>query len=277
MKTNLRFFGLVGTVSMALVASACSGGAELDSQGIDEEKAQAMAEDFEFVPADEGDRPVTSMEAVGKDSALTGKGASEVTRGFTWYEQISIPNGATVTYETRDGNDTIDPVLVLFMRTAPWNSTQWIASPYTDKVGIRTLAQNDDANPPERNARITWTNREGQAIQAWVMGFAWSNKVGELEVLKDGASIGRKSFASGSVKTSTTAGQVYTTGGGDPVLFAFSTNTDPQQRDLGAWNDDDPQGGTDSRIPGFTNQAMWLVPMVYPSFSRQAGTTTINY
>jgi len=272
MKQYLRSLSLLSLGSVALFVSACSAG--MDGEAIDEEKAQAMAEDFDYVPsAEEENTPVMSMEDVAKGDELVGKGSIGVTRGFTWYERVDIANGATITYETTGGSDTIDPVLVLFMRTSPWNSTQWIASPYQQKVGIRTLAVNDDTSG--RNSKITWTNNQGQTIHAWVMGFAYNNRTGNLTVKKNGSSIGSKPFASGSARVSSTAGEVYTTGGGDPVLFAFERYLD--QTDNGAWNDDDPNGGTDSRIVGFTNRSMWVVPMVYPSFSRTAGTSTVHY
>ncbi len=274
--SHFRSLSLLGVTTFALFASACSS-AELDSEPLDEGKAQAMAEDFEFAPdeADSTDAPVNDMEGPGKDEGLVGKGSDNVTRGFTWYEQVSIPAGTTVTYRTEGGAwNGVDPVLVLFMRTSPWNSTDWVASPWTQKVGLRTLAQNDDSSGADSS--ITWTNNEAQPINAWVMGFAWENRTGSLRVYKDGADLGYKAFASGSVRRSSNAGEVYTTGGGDPVLFAFETSLD--QQDNGAWNDDDPTGGTDSRIQGFTNRLMWLVPVVYYSqVTRNAGTSTIYY
>jgi hypothetical protein len=87
---------------------------------------------------------------------------------------------------------------------------------------------------------------------------------------------GRKHIASGSWQKNNGATTLWTTGGGNPLLLAFP---DQVEAGYGARNDDNPNGGTESRLTGLTsNVVYWVVPMVYPSTSdRETGITAINY
>lgn len=278
MRTSVAILGLVGAGSLSILAAGCAAEPISEKEAAameeDERKIAAAAEDFEYAPTEEALAEISAANERGKDEPLVGKGSDDRNRGFTWSEAVVLQLNETVTFETANGNDTIDPVLVLYMRHSPWNSATWVGYPYNEKVGITTLAQNDDTSG--RNARISYTNNTGNVLNTWVMGFAWANRVGSLPVYKNGAYIGDKPFTSGSIRVYSSAGQVYTTGGGDPVLFAFDTFAGSGAGN-GAWNDDDPNGGTDARITGYTDKLMWLVPMVYHSHSRTEGVSTIHY
>jgi hypothetical protein len=256
-----RTFGAV--LMLAGAAAGCSGA----EPGPDGQPGLPGEEDFEFAPHSE---PTSDKQA--RADELSAKGSSNVSYGPAYTIPVTIAPGQTVTYSTSGGTDTQDPVLVLFRRHD--NSTNF-GSPYTQRPGLQTLAINDDISPPARDSSIIYQNLSGTTENARLMLFAYGSNVGEVTLAGSGLSAAVVSFDAGSTKASGTAGVAWTsgsTGGGDPWLFMFD---DIPGQGNGAWNDDDPAGGTyESRIAGATGAYMWYVAHQY---STSTGSTTINY
>lgn len=255
---------LVITLGLSLAAAACGDADQLDVEATED----ASAESFEYAPNEIDADAVIDAKAE-EEADLTGKGSMTLPRGTTFYTPVTITNGRTMQWTTTEGTDGVDTVLVLFRRHD--NSTTFVGSPWTEKVGIQTLAINDDYGDGNYSS-ISYTNTSGRTENAWLMAFAYSDRTG-IARINGTINYGRRYFTAGGLKKSSTAGQAYTTGGDDPVLFAFDSEAGLGN---GAWNDDDPLGGTlESRIQGLTNLSMWLVPVAIAG--RTAGTSTVYY
>src|SRR5512145_1612489 len=114
MTSKIRSLSLLSLGSMAILATACGSAGEIDESPVSEEKANAMAEEFEFAP-DEADAAPALSPAPDKDKdggVLVGKGAFTYPLGKTWNEAVTIQNGETVTFESVGGQaGGVDPVL----------------------------------------------------------------------------------------------------------------------------------------------------------------------
>lgn len=251
-------------LGLSLAAAACG---DADQLGVEAGEG-ASAEAFEYAP-DEMDADAILDAKAEEEADLTGKGSMTLPRGNTFYTPVTITNGRTMQWTTSEGTDGVDTVLVLFRRHD--NSTTFVSNPWTDKVGIQTLAINDDYGNGYYS-QISYTNTSGRTENAWLMAFAYNDRTG-IAKISGTINYGNRYFTAGGLPRSSTAGQAYTTGGDDPVLFAFDSTAGLGN---GAWNDDDPLGGTyESRIQGLTNLSMWLVPVALTG--RTAGTSTVYY
>lgn len=241
-------------------AAACSGAEEPAPGG--EKVAVPSDEVFEFAP--EG-AEVASEKAVQEDG-LEAKGSVTRKFGSTFNMPVTISPGQTVSYSTSGGSVDVDPVLVLFHRHD--NSTEFSAYPYTQRVGIQTLALNDDTNV--RHAAISYTNNTGTTLNARLMVFAWADRTGQVQL----SGVGLVDVLAGSTVQSGTAGMAWTSGSttavgtADPWLFMFDYV--PGQGN-GVWNDDS-NGTRESTITNATGALMWYVAHGFNS-----GTTTINF
>jgi hypothetical protein len=256
-----RFIAIIG---LSLAAAACGDADQFDLDATEE----ASATDFEYAPDDLDEEAI--IDAKAEDEAdLTGKGSMTLPRGRTFYTPVTIANNQTVSWYTTDGSTGVDTVLVLFRRHD--NSSTFVSSPWTAKIGLQTLAVDDDGGAG-RYSSLSYKNTSGRTENAWLMGFAYNSSTGTARI-NGTINYGIRSFTAGGLPRSSTAGQAYTTGGGDPVLFAFDRSAGLGN---GAWNDDDPiAGGLESRIQGLTNLSMWLVPVAIGS--RPTGTSTVYY
>jgi hypothetical protein len=216
---------------------------------------------FEFAPDGE---EVSTEKAIQEDD-LVAKGSVSRPYGSTFVTPITIGVNQSVAFSTSGGSVGADPVLVLFRRHD--NSTTFSAFPYTQRVGIQTLAINDDT--VGLHSSISYTNTSGVAENAFLMAFAFGASTGQV-VLSGG--FGLVNIAAGSVRTSGTAGQASTSGsGGDPWLFTFDLSPGLGN---GVWNDDVTSNpvNRESLITGATSLTMWYVAHGFNS-----GTTTINF
>jgi hypothetical protein len=219
-------------------------------------------EGFDFAP--EGKDTASAKDAESAELAAKGSANRPYGPGYTF--PVTIAPGQTVSYSTSGGTSTADPVLVLFRRHD--NSTNF-GSPYTQRPGIQTLAINDDTSGYD--SAISYKNNSGVTENARLMLFAYGGNVGQVTL----SGVGLVTFSAGSIKTDGTAGEAWTSGssgGADPWLFTFDAIAGQGN---GAWNDDDPAGGTyESRISSATSTTMWYVAHQYSS---STGTTTINF
>jgi hypothetical protein len=242
-------------------AAGCSDAGE--SGPSDAKVAIPSDEVFEFAP--EG-AEVTGEKAI-QEEGLAAKGSAARKYGSTHVQPVTIAPGQTVSYSTSGGTLNVDPVLVLFHRHD--NSTTFGGWPYTDRVGIQTLAINDDTNG--YHSAISYTNNTGITLNAHLMVFAWADSTGDVEL----SGVGLVPVAAGSIKTNGNAGVASTSGSvgpsgwtPDPWLFMFDAT--PGEGN-GAWNDDS-NGTRESTITGATSATMWYVAHGFHS-----GTTTINF
>lgn len=241
---------------LGFAAAGCSVGSDPAPTG---EKVVLPSEEvFEFAP--EGAE--INMEKTPQEDALEAKGAYSRTFGPTYTQAVTIAPGQTVSYSTSGGTAGVDPVLVLFRRHD--NLAAFPVS-YTERVGIQTLAINDDTNG--WHSAISYTNNTGQTENARLMVFAWSNNTGQVNL----SGVGLVDVRAGSVLTAGNAGEAWTsgsTGSGDPWLFTFDTSYGGN----GVWNDDIGGGVYESKITGATSLTMWYVAHGWGA----GGTTTIN-
>jgi hypothetical protein len=221
-----------------------------------------------------------AAEAVAPDVDETLMAFKDIACGNTFFRADTVPANGQLTYATSGATSTRDPVLVMIMRTNPWNSTSGPTTPpYTDQVQIRTLAQNDNRAPGNYNSFITFTNPEGYDYNVWVMGFLAPNKTdyGTLSVTRtrtgSGSTTTTESFTSGSWKMAC-GPDVFTSNSTiDPVLFGFDT---VNMSTNGAWNDDcvdGPPGNRESCFHHFSGATMYFT---CNSFYGSAGTTRIS-
>lgn len=240
---------------LAFAASGCAVGSDAAPTG---EKVVLPSEEvFEFAP--EGAEIHVEKEV--QEDPLEAKGASSRSFGPTYTQAVTIAHGQSVSFSTSGGSVGVDPVLVLFRRHD--NLAAFPVS-FTERPGIQTLAINDDS--VGLHSSITYTNTSGRTENARLMVFAWSNSTGQVEL----SGVGLVDVRAGSVLTSGTAGQAWTTGStgsGDPWLFLFDTASGGN----GAWNDDS-NGTLESTITGATSLTMWYVAHGWGA----GGTTTIN-
>jgi hypothetical protein len=240
---------------LSLAASGCAVGSDAAPTG---EKVVLPSEEvFEFAP--EGVE--INVEKAEQEDPLEAKGAFSRTFGPTYTQAVTIANGQTVSFSTSGGTVGVDPVLVLFRRH---DNLAAFPVNYTERVGIQTLAINDDS--VGIHSSITYTNTTGVTENARLMVFAWNNSTGQVNL----SGVGTVDVRAGSVRTSGTAGQAWTTGStgsGDPWLFTFDLGFGGN----GVWNDDS-NGTFESTITGATSLTMWYVAHGWGA----GGTTTIN-
>lgn len=249
-----RLFSIVGCSIVLSLAAGCSVEALEADPG--EKIAEPSVEEFAYAPDDE----TAVGEKVTPDDSLSPKGAYNRKYGSTYNTALTIANGQTVSYQTSGGTAGVDPVLVLFRRHD--NSTEFAAWPYTQRVGIQTLAINDDTNG--LHSSITYTNRSGRTENAFLMVFAYGDSTGKVTL----SGVGEVDVAAGSVIAAGNAGRAWTTNSnGDPWLFTFDVSAGLGN---GAWNDDS-NGGRESEITSATSLTMW-----YVAHGWHSGTTTIN-
>jgi hypothetical protein len=250
----------VGAVVLLAFSAACSS-AEEPAPG---EKVIVPSEDvFEFAP----DGAEVAVDKAVQEHGLEAKGSESRPFGTTFVQPVTIAPNQNVSYSTSGGSVGVDPVLVLFHRHD--NSTEFSAFPYTQRVGIQTLAINDDTNG--LHSSISYTNNTNITLNAYVMVFAWAGAIGQVEL----SGVGLVNASAGSVKTSGTAGVASTSGstafgGGTPDPWLFIFDATPGQGN-GAWNDDS-NGTRESTITGASSSFMWYVAHGFNS-----GTTTINF
>jgi hypothetical protein len=248
--------------SMLLLTLAAGCASAVESDDLTGGKEVIPSEEvFEFAP----DGEEVSTEKAPQEDDLVAKGSASRPYGQTFVTPITIGVNQTVAYSTSGGSVGADPVLVLFRRHD--NSTTFSAFPYTERVGIQTLAINDDTVGV--HSSISYTNTNGFTENAFLMAFAWAGSTGQV-VLSGG--FGLVNIAAGSIRTSGTAGQAWTSGSnGDPWLFTFDLI--PGQGN-GVWNDDVTSNpiNRESLITGATSTTMWYVAHGFNS-----GTTTINF
>jgi hypothetical protein len=240
---------------LAFAASGCAVGS--DSAPTGEKVVLPSEEVFEFAP--EGVE--IEVDKTAQESPLEAKGAFSRSFGPTYNAAVTIAPGQTVSYSTSGGSVGVDPVLVLFRRH---DNVASFGFPYTERVGIQTLAINDDTNG--LHSSISWTNNTGSTANARLMVFAWGNSTGQVNVTGHGL----VDVRAGSVRTTGTAGKAWTTasGGGDPWLLMFNNGPGFD----GVWNDDTTDVNRESTIQGATTIEMWYVAHGWGA----GGTTTIN-
>jgi hypothetical protein len=262
---NIVRYSIASSLLLAFAAIGCAGADESGQfEGEAFEKGEEGADqdsNFDFAPEAE-----TITDKAAYEAELAAKGSSTVTLGSTFYSAVTIGINQTVTYTTSNRVGNTDPVLVLFQRTTPWNQNKFGGSPFTERPGVATLAVDDDS-AGNLNSTITWHNNTGVVINAFLMAFAYGNNTGSADI----NGFGTVQIRAGSVKTSGTQGWAGTSAStGDPWLCAFDIAPNSGS---GAWNDDSPLGGTESRINNFTSNTMWYVGHAWSG----SGTTTISY
>jgi hypothetical protein len=251
-----RTFGAVLVLAGAAVGCAVDAG----DAGPGEAASLPGEDGFEFAP---DVAPTSDKDAESAD--LSAKGSENRPFGRTFTVGVTIAPGQTVSYSTSGGSNSNDPVLVLFRRHD--NSTNF-GSPWTQRPGLQTLAINDDTN--FRDAFISYTNNSGITENARLMVFAYGGNVGDVTLSGHGVVTTR----AGSIKAQGTAGVAWTSGSSgalDPWLFMFDAV--PGEGN-GAWNDDDPAGGYESKISNATSALMWYVVHGHQD---NLSSTTINF
>jgi hypothetical protein len=264
----LRINGVAIVCALAAAGTGCSG------QAAGEDGSEPNVEAFEFVP-EETQAPVAKPEP---GDELFGKGADVRPFGAAYIVPVVIPPGQTVSYQTSSlhGSPDVDTVLALFRRHD--NVADLPAG--SARVGIQTLALNDDFNPPIRWSSLSYTNTSGQTENAYLMLFGYGGSLGWVQL----SGVGAVEVLAGSTAGSGTAGVAFTSAttikpgvplDPDPWLYMFDYV--PGQGN-GAFNDDGFPTGRDSKITDATGATMWYVASAYtgPNGS-SSGTTTINY
>lgn len=263
--TNMNMTYVRYPVPSMLLLALAAGCANAADSGEHTEGKEVIPSDevFEFAP--EGEEVVAEKKL--QDDALVAKGSVSRPYGQTFNEAITIGIGQTVTYSTSGGSVNADPVLVLFRRHD--NSPAFSEFPYTQQVGIRTLAINDDT--VGLHSSISYTNTSGAVENAFVMAFAYGSSTGQV-MLSDGFGSSRLvTIGAGSVVTSTASGLAWTSqSGGDPWLFAFDLSPGSNN---GGWQDDSGSSpvNRESLLLGLPSVQMWFVMHGFNS-----GTTTLN-
>lgn len=254
-KSHVRH-SVAASLVLAFAASGCAVGSDEAPTG---EKVVLPSEEvFEFAP--EGVEIEVEKEV--QESPLEAKGAFSRVFGSTYNTAVTLAPGQSVSYSTSGGSVGVDPVLVLFRRH---DNVASFGAPYTERVGIQTLAINDDTNGV--HSAISYTNNTGATVNARLMVFAWANSTGQVTV----SGIGLVDVLAGSVRTTGTAGKAWTTGSTgslDPWLLMFNNGPGFD----GVWNDDTTVANRESTIEGATTITMWYVAHGWGA----GGTTTIN-
>jgi hypothetical protein len=250
-KTHVRH----SIAALLFLGYAASGCADADSASPAEKVADPSHEPFEYAPAGE---QIEYVKATQEDE-LQAKGSYNRPFGNTYVQYLAIAPNQTISYSTSGGSVGVDPVLVLFRRHD--NSSSY-GAPFTQQVGLQTLAINDDTNG--LHSAISYTNTSGRTENAWIMAFAYGASTGTVDL----SGVGSVTLLAGSVRVAGSAGTAWTTGStGDPWLFTFD---DVPGLGNGNWQDDS-NGGLESTIIGNSNLIMWYVANGWGS-----GTTTIN-
>jgi hypothetical protein len=178
-------------------------------------------------------------------------------------------------------------VCALFQRTD--NSSTFVAWPWTTKVGINTLAADDDgAGHHMSSVSYTAPTNGWPTINAWLMCFAFCYDTAGVADCRTGYVDINGTFSrthvplqSGGVPDPPTEGMAYVTDPSstslDPVLFVFDQIT---VRSNGGWIDDAPSGcpNTGTLLPcfqGLTNQAVWMVSDTIGRYT--TGTATLHW
>jgi hypothetical protein len=256
----LKISGAGLVCALAFAAAGCSGEAPV------EEGTDPNLEGFEFA-ADGTEKLAAKPE---KEEDLIGKGSATVPFATALTLPVSIANGQTVSWQTSNGSSGVDTVLALIRR----HDNSFGMTGGTSRIGIKTLAFNDDFNG--WYSSLSYTNTTGATENAYLIVFAYDGRIGTAEL----SGYGQVDVKSGSTRGSGTAGTAWTSassspaGGPDPWLFMLDPTPGWAN---GAWNDDDPtapSGTRDSRIIDATSSYMWYVAGGYNGSN---GTTTINY
>jgi hypothetical protein len=248
---------------LGFAASGCS--AEVgDSPEVEEKVKVPSTQVFEYAPDGE------EIDVPKSVPALEAKGSVTVPFGVTHVQSITITPGQNVSISTSGGSVGVDPVLALFRRHD--NSATFGGSPFTQQVGTTVLAINDDTNG--LHSSISYTNNTGGTLNAFLMVFAWDNRIGTVNLSNGQNNV--QVVAGGRLMAAGSAGFAATTStspvGGDPWLFTFGEFPGHNVGD-GNWNDDSPAGGRDSLISGNQPQTQWYVAHAYTG----SGTTTITW
>jgi len=245
-------------------ASAAGDGGEVGAS----DAAAAPGNDFDYAPAPEG--AADSKKTADKD--LTGKGSMNLPYGRTFMVPITIPAHGTVACYTTGGTSSVDPVLALFRR----HDNQF-GFTYSEKSSLQTLALNDDDGPGSTNSYLHFDNPSSSVLNAYVMAFAYQNRIGSVGLWCTGGPNQTVTLAAGSVVatvgsgSASTSGSIASSGGsGDPWLFGLD------QTPLSYWSfaNDDSSGWESGFSYSGPNRPMWFVAHNY---NGTTGTTTINW
>lgn len=256
MKNVMTVLGSALVLSLIAGCSVEAVGDELSAEGA----ADPSAEAFDYAP--EGEEVV--VEKVEPDDSLSPKGSAARVVGSTFNIPVTIPPNQFVLYTTSGGSPGVDPVLVLFKRHD--NSSNFSVAPYTQRVGLTTLAINDDYQQGSLHASIGYANNTGQTINARLMVFAYGNSTGTVTL----SGHGTVNVRAGSIRASATSGTVWTSNSSaNPWLFAFD---DLSGQSNAVHNDDTSTSNTESTIQGVPSIPMW-----YVAHGWGTGTTAINY
>lgn len=251
--------GMGVVCALVLAATGCSG------QATGEDGSEPNVETFEFAPENEETAPVVKPKP---GDRLVGKGAENVPFGQAIIQSFTIAPGQTVSYQTSRINDdfpNVDTVLALFRR----HDNVAFLTPGTARVGIQTLALNDDFSG--YYSSLSYTNNSGQTENAHLALFGYGSSVGWVQV----SGVGQVEVKAGSTVQQSMAGAAFTNGtstGGDPWLYTFDWT--PGEGN-GVFNDDNPQtGSADSKITDTSSALLWYVASAYKT---SVGSTTINF
>lgn len=261
----------VGLFAIGVALSSCGNADQAGPNATD------STANFEYAPETVNENAVIAAKAA-ISQGLSAKGSATLPRGHTFYSAYAINPGRTLTlWSSSSGSPGVDTVLVLFKRCD--NQATWIGEPYTQRVCIDTLAFNDDAAGVY--SRIEYKNTTNAVQNAWIMGFAYGSSTGSAYLQGNARTdpnppnesivYGNVPFTSGSYAVAAESQTVYTSGGGDPVLFGFSPNPYGGQ---GAWNDDWTDGNYESLVNGLAGFT-WYVPVALAS--RETGNSTLYW
>ena len=261
-KTHLRH----SIASLLVLGFAAGCAVDTDEPAAVEAKvAQPSAEVFDYAPEGE------VIEVPKDTTVLDAKGSWNSKFGSTYTQAVTIQPNQNVRFTTSGGTVGVDPVMVLFVRHD--NSTNWqVAAEFTQRIGINTLAFNDDTAYP--HSSINYTNNRGYTLNARLMVFAYRDSTGEVTLRNDvtGLTTTAQVAAGGWSQQPGTAGKAWTSnsGGGDTWLFTFSGTPGAGVTGDGFWNDD-KAGYGDSEIQGVHQLPRW-----YVTHGFSTGTTTVN-
>jgi hypothetical protein len=259
----------VGSVVCLALSLGCSAEASDGAESGGGDAVNAAAEGFDYAP--EAAAVAETKQAVQDD--LDAKGSTSAKFGQTFFVPITIPVNGSVSCYTTGASDNVDPVLALFRRHDNQNKT----TPYSEHAWLQTLAINDDDGYNGRNSYFNFSNTSGSVLNAYLMAFAWSDKVGQVGLWCSGGPSQTVTLAAGSAHVYASSGFAATSNsyltsgaGGDPWLFMLDEQPLSYNSD---WNDD--YNGLES---GFNyqgpNRLVWFIAH---SGNSGSGTTTINW
>ena len=262
-KTHVRH-SIAALLVLGFAASGCAVDTD-ESAPLEEKVAQPSQEVFDYAPEGE------TIEVPKQAAVLDAKGSQVSKFGHTYTQSVVIDPNQTVSFKTSGGSVGVDPVLVLFNRT-DGIAEIGLSTEYTKKIGINTLAFNDDS--VGLHSAVTFTNNRGHRLNAHLMVFAYQDRTGTVTLTNNitGGTTTADVSAGGWQLPPGNTGKAWTSnsGGGDPWLFTVSSTAVVGSAGDGFYNDD-KAGFGDSEIPGVHAEWRWYVANGWGS-----GTTTIN-